>query len=69
MRSVAAAHCEAEDAPAGAADATEIMSPGEVVLEGVVVEQPAEPTAGEVLGISKRSGVKYVGRELSLIHI
>ena len=39
------------------------MSPGEVVVEGVVVEQPAEPTAGEVLGISKRSGVKYVGRE------
>ena len=39
------------------------MSPGEVVLEGVVVEQPAEPTAGEVLGISKRMGVKYVGRE------
>ena len=36
------------------ADATEIMSPGEVVLEGVVVEQPTEPeavratTAGEV---------------------
>ena len=48
-----------KDAPAGAADATEIMSPGEVVVEGVVVEQPAEPTAGEVLGISKRMGVKY----------
>ena len=57
------AQCEAEDAPAGAADATEIMSPGEVVVEGVVVEQPAEPTAGEVLGISKRMGVKYVGKE------
>ena len=39
------------------------MSPGEVVVEGVVVEQPAEPTAGEVLGISKRMGVKYVGKE------
>ena len=55
----------AEDAPAGAADATEIMSPGEVVVEGVVVEQPAEPaTAGEVFGWTKKGlGVKYVGRE------
>jgi hypothetical protein len=59
------AQCEAEDAPAGAADATEIMSPGEVVVEGVVVEQPAEPaTAGEVFGWTKKGlGVKYVGRE------
>ena len=41
------------------------MSPGEVVLEGVVVEQPAEPaTAGEVLGrFPFFLGVKYVGRE------
>ena len=42
------------------------MSPGEVVLEGVVVEQPAEPaTAGEVFGIRLASwaGVTYVGRE------
>ena len=54
----------AEDAPAGAADATEIMSPGEVVVEGVVVEQPAEPaTAGEVFGISEDLSVEYVGRE------
>ena len=54
----------AEDAPAGAADATEIMSPGEVVVEGVVVEQPAEPaTAGEVFGKIRGLGVKYVGRE------
>ena len=52
----------AEDAPADAADATEIMSPGEVVVEGVVVEQPAEPaTAGEIFG--RGLGVKYVGRE------
>ena len=55
---------EAEDAPAGAADATEIMSPGEVVVEGVVVEEPAEPaepaaaeakTAGEVFGFSEQT--------------
>ena len=40
------------------------MSPGEVVVEGVVVEQPAEPaTAGEVFGISEDLSVKYVGRE------
>ena len=41
------------------------MSPGEVVVEGVVVEQPAEPaTAGEVLGMFPFFlGVKYVGRE------
>ena len=40
------------------------MSPGEVVLEGVVVEQPAEPaTAGEVFGISEDLSVEYVGRE------
>ena len=53
-----------KDAPAGAADATEIMSPGEVVVEGVVVEQPAEPaTAGEVFGISEDLSVEYVGRE------
>ena len=40
------------------------MSPGEVVLEGVVVEQPAEPaTAGEVFGKIRGLGVKYVGRE------
>jgi len=42
------------------------MSPGEVVVEGVVVEQPAEPaTAGEVFGISLASwaGRAYVGRE------
>jgi hypothetical protein len=52
------------------------MSPGEVVLEGVVVEQPTEPeavratTAGEVFvgPLSGRpgndlSGVKYVGRK------
>ena len=39
------------------------MSPGEVVLEGVVVEQPAEPaTAGEVFGFYLPS-VEYVGRE------
>ena len=40
------------------------MSPGEVVVEGVVVEQPAEPaTAGEVFGKIRGLGVKYVGRE------
>ncbi len=40
------------------------MSPGEVVVEGVVVEQPAEPaTAGEVFGISWGLSVEYVGRE------
>ena len=55
------AQWKAEDAPAGAADATEIMSPGEVVVEGVVVEEPAEPeavratTAGEVFDISEQT--------------
>ena len=53
------AQYKAEDAPAGEAGATEIMSPGEVVVEGVVVEQPAEQeavratTAGEVFCISE----------------
>ena len=55
------AQCEAEDASASEADATEIMSPGEVVVEGVVVEEPAEPaavgatTAGEVFGFSEQT--------------
>ena len=50
------AQYKAEDAPAGEADATEIMSPGEVVVEGVMVEEPAAvgaKTAGEVFGFSE----------------
>ena len=52
------AQYKAEDAPAGEADAIEIMSPGEVVVEGVMVEEPAAAgakTAGEVFGFSEQT--------------